>query len=159
CEILTGQPAFTGRTSIELYEKAERADLDDASARLDACGADPELVALAKSCLAAAPKDRPRNAGVVQSGLSAYLAGAERRLHEAGLARVKAEIRAAVERQRRVLTLALAASVLVTVVLGAGGWAWMAREGATRREATSVEVNETLEAAIRKRDLARLARR
>ena len=91
---------------------AERADLRDAFDRLDACGADAELIALAKSCLAAAPKDRPRDAGVVLAGLSAYFTGAERRLREAGLAQAKAETRAAEERKRRVLAVALAASVL-----------------------------------------------
>ena len=94
CEILTGQPAYAGRSSAELYRKAECAELTDALARLDACGADAELVALAKSCLAAMPKDRPRDAGVVSASLTAYLAGVERRLSEAGLAQAKAEARA-----------------------------------------------------------------
>ena len=31
--------------------------------RLDACGADAELIALAKDCLAGEPEDRPRDAG------------------------------------------------------------------------------------------------
>ena len=73
CEILTGQPAFVGEGGAEVYRKAERADLSDALARLDACDADPELVALARSCLAAAPKHRPRDAGTVVAGLTAYL--------------------------------------------------------------------------------------
>ena len=132
CEILTGQPAYTGRTSAELYRKAERAELADALARLDACGADAELVALARSCLAAAPKDRPRDAGVVLAGLTAYLAGVEQRLRAAGLAQAQAEARAAEERKRRVLTVALAASVLATALLVAGGWIWVARDQAAR---------------------------
>ena len=45
CEILTGQPAFAGEAGAEVYRKAERADLSEAFARLDACGADAELVA------------------------------------------------------------------------------------------------------------------
>ena len=53
CEILTGQPAFVGTASTEVYRKAEGADLSDAFQRLDACGADAELLALARSCLAA----------------------------------------------------------------------------------------------------------
>ena len=43
--------------------KAARGDLADALARLDACGADAELVALAQDCLAPEPEDRPRDAG------------------------------------------------------------------------------------------------
>ena len=75
CEILTGEPAYTGASSVELYRKAERADLSGAIERLEACGADDELVALARSCLAAAPKDRPRDAGVVAAGLAALPRG------------------------------------------------------------------------------------
>ena len=63
CEILTGQPVYTDASGIELPEMAERGDVADALSRLDACGADGELVALARRCLAAAPKDRPRDAG------------------------------------------------------------------------------------------------
>ena len=91
CEILTGEPAFAGETAAEVYRKAERADLSDAFARLDACGADAELVALAQACLAAAPKHRPRDAGVVVAGLTAYLRGVEGRLREAELAKARAE--------------------------------------------------------------------
>ena len=138
CEILTGQPAFVGKGGAELYRKAERADLSDALARLDACDADAELVALARSCLAAAPKHRPRDAGMVVAGLTAYLRGVEGRLREAELAQARAETRAAGERRRRLLTLALAASVLATALIGAAGWGWMdrerrRREGALRR--------------------------
>src|SRR5262249_26239834 len=95
CEILCGQPAYAGRTGLELYRMAERADLHDASERLDACGADAELIALAKRCLAPAPKDRPRDAGMVLVALTDYFRGAERRLREAGLAQAKAEAVAA----------------------------------------------------------------
>jgi serine/threonine-protein kinase len=85
CEILTGGPAFAGEGGAELYRKAERADLADALARLDACDADEELVALARSCLAAAPKHRPRDAGMVVAGLTASLRGVEGRLRAAAL--------------------------------------------------------------------------
>ena len=41
CEILTGVPAYSGRSSDELYRKAERAELADAVARLDSCSPTP----------------------------------------------------------------------------------------------------------------------
>ncbi len=47
CEVLTGRPAYTGRTSHEILRKAARGDTADACARLGACGADADLVALA----------------------------------------------------------------------------------------------------------------
>ena len=155
CEILTGQPAFAGGSAAELYRKAERADLSDALARLDACDADAELVELARSCLAAAPKHRPRDAGAVVARLSAYLGGVERRLREAELAQARAEARAAGERRRRLLTLALAASVLATALIGAAGWAWMDRERQRRERSIRAGVDAALSEASKKRDRAR----
>ena len=40
CEILTGKPPYVGRSSEEVRRKAANGDLADATARLDACGAD-----------------------------------------------------------------------------------------------------------------------
>ena len=91
CEVLTGWPAFTGRTAGEIHRKAARGDLSDAFGRLDASGADPELAALARECLACEPEDRPRNAGAVAERLIAYLAGVQERLRTAELARVEAQ--------------------------------------------------------------------
>jgi serine/threonine-protein kinase len=158
CEILTGKPTFTGRTDVELYEKAERAELGDALARLDACGGDGELVGLARSCLAAAPEERPRDAGAVAAGLTAYLASAEQRLRAADLARAQAEAHAAAESRLRHLTVALAASILAIVVLAGGGWARWARDRAARAVATSLAVNQALDDAVKKRDRARSTR-
>ena len=75
CEILTGRPAFTGRSSGEIQRKAARGELADAFARLDACGADAELLALARACLAAEREDRPRDAGGVAARLSVVPGG------------------------------------------------------------------------------------
>ena len=158
CEILSGAPAYAGHSGAELYRMAERADLRDTFARLDSCGADTELIALAKSCLAPAPKDRPRDAGVILAGLTAYVTGAERRLREAGLAKARAETVAAEERKRRVLAVALAASMLATGLLGAGGWAWMSNERANRIEIASKEVSRALDYADEKREQARADR-
>ncbi len=155
CEILTGHPAFTGKTVSELYRKAERADLGDALARLDACDAEPDLVALAKACLAAVPKNRPRDAGVVLADLTAYVASVDQRLRAAELAKVEAEARAVGERKRRVLSLALAASALGTALLGGGAWAWVARDHSRRTAKTAGVVNKAYDEAIFLRSQAR----
>jgi serine/threonine-protein kinase len=94
CTILTGRPAYVGSSAHELHLKASRADLADAFARLDASGADAELIALAKTCLAPEPANRPANAGVVASRVAAYQAAVQERLRAAELARVAAETRA-----------------------------------------------------------------
>jgi tetratricopeptide (TPR) repeat protein len=108
CEVLTGLPAFTGRTGGEIHRKAARGDLTDAFSRLGACGADAELAGLARACLACEPEDRPRNAGAVAERLTAYLAGVQQRLRAAELAGVEAQARAEEEAKRRILADALA---------------------------------------------------
>jgi serine/threonine protein kinase len=75
CEILTGQPAYTGPSKAEVTRQAIRGDTADARARLDGCGADGELVALARDCLAVEADDRPRDAAVVAGRIAGYLAG------------------------------------------------------------------------------------
>jgi serine/threonine-protein kinase len=108
CEVLTGQPAFTGRTLGEIRRKAARGDLTDAFGRLDASGTDAELAGLARECLACEPEDRPRNAGAVSERLTAYLSGVQERLQTAQLAQVEAQARAEEEAKRRILADALA---------------------------------------------------
>jgi serine/threonine protein kinase len=66
CEILTGRPPFAGATRDEIRAQAARGNLADALGRLDTCGADLELIALAKDCLVAELERRPRNAGKVK---------------------------------------------------------------------------------------------
>ncbi len=85
CEILTGAPPFTG-TNAEAMRKARTAQLDDAFGRLDGCGADAELVALARRCLAAEPWHRPRHAGEVAAAVTAYQNSVTERLRQAELA-------------------------------------------------------------------------
>jgi serine/threonine-protein kinase len=157
CEILTGGPPFAGPSSSEIQRRAARADLADALARLDACGADPELVTLTKECLAAGPEGRPPDAGAVADRVTAHLEGAQRRLRAAELARVEAQARAGEERKRRWLTLTLAATVLGAASLGGGGWAWVARDRADRAAATACAVNRALDEAAMLRGQARSA--
>jgi eukaryotic-like serine/threonine-protein kinase len=157
CEILTGAPAYTGGTSSEVQSRATRADLGEAFERLDRSGAEGELVVLAKACLAAAPRDRPRDAGIVLTRLNLYLAGVQERLTAAGLARAQAEARAAEERKRRLLTMALAASVLAIALVSGGAWAWMTGERTARIARTDQAVNLSLDEATRKAALAQTA--
>ena len=118
CEVLTGQPAYTGRSGNEVFRKALRGDTADACARLAACGADADLVALARDCLAAEPADRPRDAGAVAGRITAYLAGVQEKLRAAERERAVAEARAVEERRRRKLQAGLAAAVLALTTVG-----------------------------------------
>jgi serine/threonine-protein kinase len=74
CAILTGAPPYARADARSAYKQAARADLADGFARLDACGADPELVALGKRCLAPEPDGRPRDAGALAAALAECLA-------------------------------------------------------------------------------------
>jgi hypothetical protein len=56
CVILTGQPPYTEARRVLA------GDVTEAFARLDGCGADAELIGLAKACLAPAPEARPVDA-------------------------------------------------------------------------------------------------
>ena len=142
CEILSGQPAFTGRTSGEIQRKAAVGDLADAFARLDASGADAELIALARDCLAREPADRPRTAAIVSDRVTAYLAGVQERLRRSELERVE-------ERARRRLTSVAAAAVILLGLFGGGGYAWNQRQRAERIARTGRAVDEALADASR----------
>jgi len=157
CEILTGRPPYVGLIREEIRGKAAQGDLTDALRRLDACAAEAELIELARDCLAVERDERPRNAGEVARRLTAYLAGVQERLKAAELARVEAQARAAEERKRRRLTVALAASVLITASVVGGGWTYLARQSATRRAATERGVTAALAEASIWRDQARKA--
>jgi tetratricopeptide (TPR) repeat protein/tRNA A-37 threonylcarbamoyl transferase component Bud32 len=123
CVILTGQPPYVGKDGEAVRLMAIRGRLADCFARLDACGADPELVALAKRCLAVERDDRPRDAGAVAEAIAGFRAAAEERARQAELDRATAELKAAEGRKRRRVQRALAAAV-VLLLLGGGAAAW-----------------------------------
>ncbi len=72
CEILTGLPPYLATKPLKLWNQAKAAELADAFRRLDICQADPFLITLAKSCLAATREQRPRDAGAVLTQLNRY---------------------------------------------------------------------------------------
>src|SRR5262249_34045948 len=123
CEVLTGKPPYVGRSSEEVRRKAANGDLADALARLDRCGADPELTALTRACLSPEAMDRPKDAQAVADGLSAYLNGVQERLQTAERERAVALAREAEQRKRRKVQLALAAA-LVLLLVGGGAFAF-----------------------------------
>jgi tRNA A-37 threonylcarbamoyl transferase component Bud32 len=127
CEILTGEPPFTGRDYVE---KALRGDLADTRARLGRSGADAELYALACRCLTPWKEYRLADGAAVASAVAAYQAELARRLRQAELDRAAAEARAQeehklrkaeeaeryAERKRRRMAYALVATVFLLLV-------------------------------------------
>jgi tetratricopeptide (TPR) repeat protein len=121
--ILTGAPAFVGTTVRDTIAKTAAADLTDVSARLDGCGADAELVALARRCLSANAADRPADARAVADEVGAYRAGVEARLRQAETDRAKAETQAAEQRKRRRVVQWAAGTIAAVLVIGITGTA------------------------------------
>jgi serine/threonine-protein kinase len=134
CVILTGEPPYAGATGHEVYLQAACAELANAFARLEGCGASPELIALAKRCLAPERDHRPRDGGEVAQAVATYRAGVEERLRQTEMERVAAEARATAERRARRLTAGLAAAVIGLVAVAAGAGLWLQRQAAQRRE-------------------------
>src|SRR5262249_5135261 len=100
CQVLTGQPAFVGRSVGEIHRKAAVGDLAEAVDALEGSGADGELIALARVCLAREPVDRPRHAGVVAERITTYLSGVQEKLRATEIARATEEARAEEEAKR-----------------------------------------------------------
>jgi eukaryotic-like serine/threonine-protein kinase len=150
CEILTGEPAFTGRSSGEIHRKAALGDTADAVSRLAVCGADSELVKLANECLTREAEDRPRDASAVAESVSAYLSGVQEKLRRAELARVE-------ERGRRRLTTVAAAAVIVLTLAAGGSAFWIQQQKAERLAKTARGVDEAMAEAARLRGEAQAA--
>ena len=119
CEILTGQPPYRGSREA-VHWQASHAELEDALNRLQASGADAELLTLARDCLARDREARPRHAGVVADRLTAYQRGVQERLRQAELA----QVRSREERKRRRVQMVLAVTVLLLLLVGVSG-AWL----------------------------------
>jgi WD40 repeat protein/tRNA A-37 threonylcarbamoyl transferase component Bud32 len=168
CEILTGQPPYIAETGWGLLLAAQ-ADLAKVFARLEGSGADADLVALAKRCLAAEPEERLRDAGIVAEQVTAYLASVQERLRAAEIERAAAEAkgaearaRAAAERRARRLTVVLGTVGLGLLVLLSGGtfWWWhqnqtLEREIGLRHEAKAHAQRAQEEAARAQTEKAR----
>lgn len=151
CEILTGRPAFAGRSSAEVQRMAARGDLTDAFTRLDAAGADADLVSLTKDCLAPEREDRPREAGAVAARVTAHLAGVQERLRSAERERAVAEATAVEERKRRRLQVGLAACLVALTGLVGLSTAYAVQQRSARAAARAKVLGE----AGALRDLAR----
>jgi serine/threonine protein kinase len=119
--ILTGKPPYVGTTFESLRVQAVRGQLDDCFARLDASGAEPELVALCKKCLAPEPGDRPRDAGEVAQAVAGLRAATEERAQLAERERLAAEVRVAEQTKQRKTFQRAAAAVGAVLLLGVAG--------------------------------------
>lgn len=152
CEILTGKPPYVGDDGTVIYRMAARGQLDECFERLDACGADAELVAIAKECVSPEPMNRPRDAGVLSERITKYLASVESRLRETELNRAAetaraeealrtvAETNARAKAEARAKRLQLVVAMIALLAVSIGGL--MAMLSARRqRELADAEVD------------------
>jgi tetratricopeptide (TPR) repeat protein len=147
CVILTGNPPIHTGTTADVLAQAAKGDLTESYTRLDACGAEQDLIHLAKRCLAARMEGRPRNAGEVAAAIEAFQTGMQERLRTAELERVRAEVRGAEERKRRRLTVGLAVAVIVVLgFIGTGAW-WVDRQQAEEQRRAD-DQRRSVEAAL-----------
>jgi tetratricopeptide (TPR) repeat protein len=158
CEILTGKPPYTGESPQALRKQAASACLEDAWSRLDASHADTEVIRVARTCLRAEQDARPRDAGEVERAFSTYLAGADERARVAEIATAEARVEARAERRARRLTLALAATIVLALVVGGGGFFWAEHNRRARVARTTGAVLLALKEADRLRGQARSVR-
>jgi tetratricopeptide (TPR) repeat protein len=122
--ILTGKPAFVGTTARETIEKAARGDLSETLERLASSGADPELVALAKDCLAADPSSRPADAKQLAERVANYRLGVEQRLKQAETAAAEVAVREVEQRKRRRVLTSSVTTVVIALAAGLGISHW-----------------------------------
>jgi tetratricopeptide (TPR) repeat protein len=159
--ILTGQPPFAGESVETSRLKATQGQLGECFARLDASGAEPDLVALCQCCLAPLPADRPAAADEVAQAVAGLRVAADERARRAEVDRVRlegeratAEARAAERRRRRRLLLGAAALV---VVLAVGGLAAVLVVQRRANDELADKNAELAAAAQRERDKFELA--
>jgi eukaryotic-like serine/threonine-protein kinase len=144
CEILTGQPPYVGQSVSEVIACAREGRLQDCFRRLNACGAERELINLTLHCLARERDSRPRHGGMVAESVTNYLVGVQQRLEAAELARVEAQTRAEEERRRAKLRMSLATAVLVILALVGGGWSYLQHLAIVEARKTAAAEREEL---------------
>jgi tetratricopeptide (TPR) repeat protein len=153
--ILTGKPPYVGPSADAVRLMSIRGDLDDAFARLEGCGAEPELLELCRSCLARRPEDRPADAGAVAQSIARFRASAEERARRAEVERAEAEVRVTEQKKRRRVQAALGLTFTSLVVL-VGAFAWWSREQLRDRRAQAERsVSRAMEDAVARYGRAR----
>ncbi len=118
CEVLTGSRVYEPGSSADIIRQAASGNLTRAMERLSSCGADTDLIVLAKRCLEPHPGSRLSDARNIATAVAAYRAEVEQRLRHAETQRAMAEATNLEQRKRR--NVVLLAACMIVLVLSAG---------------------------------------
>ncbi len=147
CELLTGNPPLAGKVA-DVLTAAAAGRFDAALARLDGCGKDPALVALAKRCLSATPNDRPPDASAAAAAVAHFRSETEARAKRAEVERAEATVQAAEQRKRQRqfrLAAGVVGAALALGVVGTGVGLLVALDRANREERAKNDEREAKE--------------
>ena len=128
CELLTGEPPYVAGENERTIVLAANARLDPARERIAAALADDDLKDLCLECLAPSRQARPQNAEEVADRVHTYLSTLEERAHKAELSAAEARVKAAETGRRQRLTVALAATIVLSLVAFGVGYSWVERQ-------------------------------
>jgi tetratricopeptide (TPR) repeat protein len=146
CALLTGQPPYGGKSTLDVIRRAGAADLAEAHARLERCGADEELIALCRRCLSPHPEDRPADGQAVADQITAYLDGVQDRLRRAEMAQAEARAKAAEEAKRRRVLLGAGGVIAFVLLAGLGVSLWQMNVARQERDAKAQALEEVTRA-------------
>ena len=150
CEILTGAPPYQGSEGDLIWMQAMRGQWLEAQQRLESCGANPELIALTKSCLEIDQAKRPQAAWQVAEVLARIRAQTEERARQAEMERVQAIIKIEEGRKRRRVWYIVGACLLLGMVASStlAVMANHAREAAELAELEEAQANRQAQAHL-----------
>ena len=170
--LLTGQPPYTGKTGLEVWNKAAAGDLSEALSRLERVTGAGRLPVLAKKCLSLDPAARPAHAGEVAAAAHTAREWAERVKRGEELTLATGEAEHASRRAERQSRGAVAVGVIgfaLGLVIAAASWAYvMAREASVpdwaaaraegRKSAAKEQFEEVVDAVAHGLEANRFAR-
>ncbi len=119
--ILTGRPVFHGDSGPEVVKRAADGLTDAALQRLADCGADAELIGIARRCLSADRDERPADGQAVADLIAEHRQGVEQRLRQAETDRAAAEAKAQEQHKRRRVVQVAAMTIAAVLLLGIAG--------------------------------------
>lgn len=115
CCLLTGKPPFDDKNTDKALMQSAMGLIQDAYDRLEQSGAEPEIINLAKRCLAVNRDDRPPNGEAVAKEVAQLRIAADQRAQQAELERAKTQVHAEELQYRRRLLQVIVAILLIGI--------------------------------------------